>query len=57
MAFKNIYFYLSGRVNKIAKKLGKVCLPIISKMYLVNYRQPRQGGPVHRNIAIMVEIL
>ena len=46
-----------GSHYKILENLGGACLPIIGKMYLVNYRQPRQGGPGHRNIAVMVEIL
>ena len=46
-----------GSHYKILEKLGEACLQITGKMYLLNYRQPRQGGLVHRNIAIMVEIL
>ncbi|MCH7516870.1 MAG: hypothetical protein IIB08_07085 [Bacteroidetes bacterium] len=40
---------------KILEKLGEACLPITGKMYLIIYRQPRQGGPVRRNIILSWE--
>jgi len=42
---------------KILEKLGGACLPIIDKIYLVIYRQPRQGGLVRRSINKVVDIL
>jgi len=39
------------------EKLGKACLPIIGKMYLVIYWQPRQGRPVRRSITNILAIL
>ncbi len=46
-----------GSYYKIIEKLGGACLPITGKMYLIIYRQPRQGGPIRRSIDKVVEIL